>query len=491
MIRNLVLGSSLLALGAFAGDECSVSNEEKTDCGYSGIDETQCVAKGCCWQPVTTSSTTSTPWCYYQAGAGSCFVLQQDLKEPFSSSEVETMKGYFLANINIESKGGVVAAPDYDTPGGSYYYHWMRDGALTMRTYQEITTNFTTMEGTMKTFVDWVLHTQSESDPNGQDVRTEPKFELPNGEVFTGAWCRPQNDGPGLQATALMMFADTLIANGETDYVRKYLWTGDANVYQGGAIKRDLDYIVSGYSSDTCDLWEEIRSTNFFWNRFTMKKAMGLGADFASRMGDSSSSSNYKSTEQRINSTLYSDHWSGYVYESTSRTKVRPPFLSLSLSISFPYHSPSHSHPPQDSAVIVGFNAAFDENDGMYAPNSYEVAATVSSYNTLFCNEYKVILPFSLPSYLISPPLSLSDQHRRHLCWLPRHPLRSLRWRHLRRRQPLGLEYRCSGSAPLRMTSLSPQCALCFASFCLREALSILSTTASLAPLPCLNGRRL
>jgi glucoamylase len=26
----------------------------------------------------------------------------------------------------------------------------------------------------------------------------------------------------------------------------------------------------------------------------------------------------------------------------------------------------------------------------MYAPTSYEVAATVSSYNTLFCNEYKI-----------------------------------------------------------------------------------------------------
>jgi glucoamylase len=389
MIRNLILGSSLLTLGAFAGEECSVSNEEKVDCGYSGIDETQCVSKGCCWQPVMTSSTTSTPWCYQKAGAGSCFVLQQDLKEPFSSSEVETMKGYFLANINIESKGGVVAAPDYDTPGGSYYYHWMRDGALTMRTYQEITSNFTTMESTMKTFVDWVLHTQSESDPNGQDVRTEPKFELPNGEVFTGSWCRPQNDGPGLQATALMMFADTLIANGETDYVQKYLWTGDSNVYQGGAIKRDLDYIVSGYSSDTCDLWEEIRSTNFFWNRFTMKKAMGLGADFASRMGDSTSSSNYKSTEQRINSTLYSDHWSGYVFESTSRTRVTPSSLSL-------------PHLLQDSAVIVGFNAAFDENDGMYAPNSYEVAATVSSYNTLFCNEYKVTISLRPPRPTIS-----------------------------------------------------------------------------------------
>jgi hypothetical protein len=44
----------------------------------------------------------------------------------------------------------------------------------------------------------------------------------------------------------------------------------------------------------------------------------------------------------------------------------------------------------QDSAVIVGFNAAFDEVDRMYAPASYDVAATVSAYNTLFCNEYKV-----------------------------------------------------------------------------------------------------
>ena len=41
--------------------------------------------------------------------------------------------GYFLKNVNIEGDGGVVAAPDTKTPGGSYYYHWMRDAALTMR----------------------------------------------------------------------------------------------------------------------------------------------------------------------------------------------------------------------------------------------------------------------------------------------------------------------------------------------------------------------
>jgi len=45
------------------------------------------------------------------------------------------MYALFDVNINIQGKGGVVAAPDRSTPGGSYYYHWMRDAALTMRTY--------------------------------------------------------------------------------------------------------------------------------------------------------------------------------------------------------------------------------------------------------------------------------------------------------------------------------------------------------------------
>jgi hypothetical protein len=44
----------------------------------------------------------------------------------------------------------------------------------------------------------------------------------------------------------------------------------------------------------------------------------------------------------------------------------------------------------RDSAVIVGFNDGFDELDKMFAPTSYEVALTVSSYNTMFCNEYAV-----------------------------------------------------------------------------------------------------
>ncbi len=33
----------------------------------------------------------------------------------------------------------------------------------------------------MKAYVKWVAHVQSITDPNGYDIRINPKFELPNG----------------------------------------------------------------------------------------------------------------------------------------------------------------------------------------------------------------------------------------------------------------------------------------------------------------------
>jgi len=63
----------------------------------------------------------------------------------------------------------------------------------------------------MKAYVKWVAHVQSITDPNGYDIRINPKFELPNGEVFVGGWCRPQTDGPGLRSGALVIFANILI----------------------------------------------------------------------------------------------------------------------------------------------------------------------------------------------------------------------------------------------------------------------------------------
>ncbi len=55
----------------------------------------------------------------------------------------------------------------------------------------------------MEAYAGWVLQAQNFEDPNGIDVRLEPKYYLPDGGVFDEGWCRPQNDGPGLRAISL------------------------------------------------------------------------------------------------------------------------------------------------------------------------------------------------------------------------------------------------------------------------------------------------
>jgi len=63
----------------------------------------------------------------------------------------------FYANLNIQGKGGVVASPDRTTPGGTYYWHWMRDAALSMRTFIEIhDSDYNQVKYNMNQYLSWV-----------------------------------------------------------------------------------------------------------------------------------------------------------------------------------------------------------------------------------------------------------------------------------------------------------------------------------------------
>ena len=121
-------------------DQCDVETSLRTDCGYDGINQRQCESKSCCWKPTNSDRLSGTPWCFYQAGSNPCENITYDGKDGPGFDEVfyEKMYSLFDVNININGLGGVVAAPDHSTPGGDYYYHWMRDAALTMRTYMEL-----------------------------------------------------------------------------------------------------------------------------------------------------------------------------------------------------------------------------------------------------------------------------------------------------------------------------------------------------------------
>jgi glucoamylase len=180
------------------------------------------------------------------------------------------------------------------------------------------------------------------------------------GTSFPGAWCRPQNDGPGLQA---ITYANRLMDSGKEDFVRQYLWTGDDNSHNGGTIKHDLEYVANNWTSNTCDLWEEIMSTDFFWNRHTMRKSLILGEAFARRLGDNTTADFYKNAAAQVTDKLRS-HWNGqFVYESQNRQK--------------------------DSSVIIAFNEG-SLNDDFFPCSGQYAAATIVEFSKLFQDAYQI-----------------------------------------------------------------------------------------------------
>ena len=43
---------------------CNVAPEDRTDCGYAGIDEAGCSQRGCCYD----NSIPDTFWCFFKTG---------------------------------------------------------------------------------------------------------------------------------------------------------------------------------------------------------------------------------------------------------------------------------------------------------------------------------------------------------------------------------------------------------------------------------------
>ena len=62
----------------------------------------------------------------------------------------------------------------------------------------------------------------------------------------------------------------------------------------------DLDWIVKHWQSDGCDLWEELRDSNLFWNRMAFAYSLGLGSKLATRIGDLSLANTYSSAKTAI-----------------------------------------------------------------------------------------------------------------------------------------------------------------------------------------------
>lgn len=346
LIRRAALCTLAASFVVTADNECDVQATDKVDCHI--MNQTGCAAAGCCWRPVSPNPD-NLPWCYHKAGTVKTCSLKGDPSEPFSTSDLQEVQRLFEANLNAQGSGMVVASPDHSTPGGDYYFAWMRDGALSMNALLQTAGGLTEdVVEKMDKWVSWVERSYQE-DPGGAHM-SEPKFLIPSGKPFPGPWCRPQNDGPGLRAITLMAYAKARPS------VQQRVWP---------LVRLELDWVAANYESDGCDLWEEVRSGDFFWNRFTMRMALLQGQNFTRDAGhDIERADKYGGVAAAIGDKL-KDHvdQDGYVFESTNRR--------------------------MDTAVIEAFNVAY-MNDEVFAPLSREVVQTMRGLTTYFCNAFEV-----------------------------------------------------------------------------------------------------
>ncbi|EIM85945.1 glucoamylase [Stereum hirsutum FP-91666 SS1] len=212
--------------------------------------------------------------------------------DDYVATEGPIAEAGLLANIGPDGSkssgalaGIVIASPSTTSP--DYLYTWTRDSSLVFKVVvDQVVAGNTSLQGLVDDFVTAEATLQQVSNPSGT-VSTgglgEPKFNIDE-TAFTGAWGRPQRDGPALRSTAIIEYATWLYNSGNTTYVSNTLWP---------IIKLDLDYVASNWNQTTYDLWEEVSSSSFFTTA-VQHRALRQGATFATLIGQTSVVSNYQ-----------------------------------------------------------------------------------------------------------------------------------------------------------------------------------------------------
>lgn len=157
------------------------------------------------------------------------------------------------------------------------WYTWTRDAALTYKALVErFIAGDTSLRGKIDQYVSSQAYLQGVSNPSGgpdSGGLGEPKFHVDR-TAFTGDWGRPQRDGPPLRATALILYANWLIANDGQTQAADTVWP---------VIAKDLAYTVRYWNQTGFDLWEEINGSSFFTLSAT-HRALVEGAALATKL---------------------------------------------------------------------------------------------------------------------------------------------------------------------------------------------------------------
>jgi glucoamylase len=206
--------------------------------------------------------------------------------------------------------GSIIASPSRTDP--DYYFHWIRDAALTMDTFVTLYIKEQD-QGKKSGYLNRLLAYADFSVANQQTQTLtglgEPKFNV-DGTPFNGSWGRPQNDGPALRAIVFLRLAEQLMGEGRTDFVRSALYDGSPR----SLLKTDLEYVSHHWRDASFDLWEEELGDHFY-TRMVQRRSMLIGARVAAALQDDGAASWYLLQAKAIEKEMekFWDSSRGYV----------------------------------------------------------------------------------------------------------------------------------------------------------------------------------
>ncbi|KAG5421358.1 SGA1 [Candida metapsilosis] len=219
-----------------------------------------------------------------------------DVSPPEFETWLEIQQNTSLHAIlqNINSDGVIVASPSRQNP--NYYYQWIRDSAITVRTLisyledlYESNANVSQLSNQVANLIElYVLNSYClQRTPNRSGNFSnwaglaEPKFNV-DMTAFDDSWGRPQRDGPGLRAMTIIQFVDYLNrTNNEVSHPE----LKDLKYIYKEIIKPDLQYICQYWNETGFDLWEEVDSIHFFTSLVQLK-ALQMGIRWSRYFND-------------------------------------------------------------------------------------------------------------------------------------------------------------------------------------------------------------
>lgn len=254
---------------------------------------------------------------------------------PFSDQEINSLVQNMLNNISsatncltmvnknitiLAKAGAVIASPSMPDNqfSQSYYYHWVRDGAIVMSSVCSLYENCHDAEKKsfyrelIINYLDFVETIQSQPIKNNVNVLGEPKFNV-DGTVWDEPWGRPQVGGACCQALVLAKILRIFLKEKDSkDIVHKIY-----NHNFDSLLKANLEYCAKTWSEDSFNVWEELNGKHLSVN-ILQHTALLVGSLIAVRFLDPKAAFYYKEMANHITGVMRS-HWKeslGYYFET-------------------------------------------------------------------------------------------------------------------------------------------------------------------------------